>query len=93
MYLVSAPSIRPQVNTGGGRPAASVEAIDMHLNMLRSAVANLGGSVDVASVGGGVCVLNYSGPPAIGKGLSAAIKDAFPDVREVVLRDAPPSSS
>eukprot|EP00882_Tetradesmus_deserticola_P029629 GHRQ01033209.1.p2 GENE.GHRQ01033209.1~~GHRQ01033209.1.p2 ORF type:complete len:285 (+),score=161.72 GHRQ01033209.1:1031-1885(+) len=72
-----------------GKPQASVEAVDMHLNMLRSAVANLGGAVEVASVGGGVAVLHYRGPAAIGKGISAAVKDAFPDLKEVVVRDFP----
>ncbi|KAF6255860.1 NifU-like domain-containing protein [Scenedesmus sp. NREL 46B-D3] len=59
----------------GGKPKASVEAVDMHLNMLRSAVANLGGAVEVASVGSG--------------GISSAVKDAFPDLKEVVVKDFP----
>jgi len=82
-------SVCAQVNLGGGKPAASVDTVDLHLNMLRSAVANLGGAVEVVSVGGGVVLLHYKGPEAIGKGLSAAIKDAFPDVKEVVLREFP----
>lgn len=73
----------------GGKPKASVEAVDMHLNMLRSAVANLGGAVEVASVGSGVAVLHYRGPAPIGKGIAAAVKDAFPDLKEVVMRDFP----
>jgi hypothetical protein len=59
----------------------------MHLNMLRGAVANLGGAVEVQSVGSGVVVLGYKGPAPIGKGLVAAIKDQFKDVKEVVLKD------
>ena len=78
-----------QVDLGGGKPKASVESIDLHLNMLRSAIANLGGAVEVASVGSGVAVLHYKGPAAIGKGVTAAVKDAFPDVREVVLKEFP----
>jgi hypothetical protein len=70
-----------------------VESIDLQLNMLRSAVANLGGAVEVASVGGGVAVLRYRGPVPIGKGLAAAVKDAFPDIREVVLQDLPAEDS
>lgn len=62
------------LDAGAGRPAASVEAIDMHLNMLRSAVAGMGGAVQVASVGGGVAVLQYKGPPALAKGVTAAVK-------------------
>jgi hypothetical protein len=46
----------------------------MHLNMLRSAVAGMGGAVQVASVGGGVAVLQYKGPPALAKGVTAAVK-------------------
>jgi hypothetical protein len=30
-----------------------------------------------------LCVLQ--GPPAIGKGVSAAVKDRFPEIKEVVL--------
>jgi hypothetical protein len=78
-----------QIDTGGGRPKATVENIDMHLNMLRSAVANLGGAVEVASSGSGVVVLHYRGPAAIGKGLSAAIKDQFPDVKDVIFKEFP----
>jgi Fe-S cluster biogenesis protein NfuA len=73
----------------GGKPKASVEAVDMHLNMLRSAVANLGGAVEVASVGSGVAVLHFKGPAPIAKGISAAVKDAFPDLKEVLVKDFP----
>ena len=59
----------------------------MHLNMLRGAVANLGGAVEVQSVGGGVVVLGYRGPAPIGKGLVAAVKDQFRDVRDVILKE------
>lgn len=41
---------------GGQEPAASAEAVDMHLNMLRGAVAAYGGSVDVLSGELVVCV-------------------------------------
>jgi hypothetical protein len=78
-----------QIDQGGGKPKATVENIDMHLNMLRSAVANLGGAVEVASAGSGVVVLNYRGPAAIGKGLSAAIKDQFPDVKDIIFKEFP----
>lgn len=58
--------------------------VDMQLNMLRGAIHNFGGVVEVASVEGGVVSLRYIGPPAIGKGVAAAVKDAFaPNVKEV----------
>jgi Fe-S cluster biogenesis protein NfuA len=78
-----------QVNVDAGREAATVAGVDQQLNALRSAVSNLGGAVEVASVGAGVVVLRYRGPPAIGKGLAAAVQDAFPDVKQVVLQDMP----
>lgn len=87
--LTAAVLIPSQVDLGGGKPKASVESIDLHLNMLRSAISNLNAAVEVASVGGGVAVLHYNGPAAIGKGVTAAVKDAFPDVRDVVLKDFP----
>ncbi|KAF8073253.1 NIFU1 [Scenedesmus sp. PABB004] len=73
----------------GARPAADVDGVNLHLGMLRSAVAGLGGAVECASVGGGVAVLQYRGPDAIGKGVTAAVRDAFPDIKEVVLRPFP----
>ncbi len=35
----------------------------------------------------GTAVVRYKGPPAIGKGVTAAIRDKFPDIKEVVLID------
>jgi hypothetical protein len=83
-------SLLLQVDAGSGPPAGTAENIDLHLNLLRSAVASLGGEVRVLSAGSGVAVLGYRGPPAIGRGLVAAVKDAFKDIREVVLKDLPP---
>lgn len=34
-------------------------------------------------------MLSCRGPPAISKGLAAAIKDQFPDVKEVVFKEFP----
>ncbi len=57
----------------------------MQLNMLRGAISSLGGSVEVLAVGGGKCELKYIGPDAISKGISAAIRDKFHDINEVVF--------
>jgi hypothetical protein len=78
-------AIRDIIQVNPKDPSATVDAVDQHLNMLRGAVTNFGGSVDVVSVGGGVCELKYVGPPPLGNGLKAAIKDRFPDIREVKL--------
>lgn len=66
-------------------PSASVEMVDNHLNMLRGAITNFGGSVDVVSLEDGVCTIRYVGPPAIGKGVAGAVKDTFRDIKEVRL--------
>ncbi|KAF5835968.1 NifU-domain-containing protein [Dunaliella salina] len=63
--------------------SATIENVDMHLNMLRGAVTSMGGSVDVLEVTDGVCKLKYKGPAPIAKGVSAAIRDQFPDIQEV----------
>ncbi|GLI68534.1 hypothetical protein VaNZ11_012974 [Volvox africanus] len=68
-------------------PAATLERVDSALNMLRGAIANLGGSAEVLGVENGVCTIRYRGPPAIGKGVQGAIKDSFQDIREVRLVD------
>ena len=33
----------------------------------------------------GVCKIKFDGPPPIGMGVKAAIKDRFPDIRNVEL--------
>eukprot|EP00983_Pelagomonas_calceolata_P094599 1157904-Pelagomonas_calceolata.AAC.6 len=63
--------------------SATVENVDMHLNMLRGAITSMGGSVDVLEITNGVCKLKYKGPDPIAKGVSAAIRDQFPDIKEV----------
>lgn len=58
----------------------------VQLNMLRGAIHNFGGAVEVVSVEDGRVSLRFIGPPAIGKGIAAAVKDAFaPDVKEVLF--------
>ncbi|PRW61409.1 nifU chloroplastic isoform A [Chlorella sorokiniana] len=66
---------------------ATAESVDMHLNMLRGAVAAYGGSVEVVGVEQGVCTLHYKGPLPIGYGLRAAVRDKFPDIVEVMMVD------
>jgi Fe-S cluster biogenesis protein NfuA len=66
---------------------ATVAAVDEHLNLVRPALGSMGGAVAVASVGGGVAVLRYKGPAPLGKGVEAAVKDRFPDVKDVVFKE------
>nr|WBT76641.1 NFU1 [Mangifera indica] len=63
----------------------TVEAINGHLDILRPAIKNYGGSVDVLSVEGGHCTVKYVGPESIGSGIRAAIKEKFPDIEDVIL--------
>ncbi|KAL1833008.1 hypothetical protein DCAR_0103053 [Daucus carota subsp. sativus] len=63
----------------------TVEAVNNHLDILRPAIKNFGGSVDVLSVAGGDCLVKYEGPESIGSGVKAAIKEKFPDIVNVVF--------
>ncbi|XP_031274115.1 nifU-like protein 1, chloroplastic [Pistacia vera] len=63
----------------------TVEAVNGHLDILRPAIKNYGGSVEVLSVEGGHCIVKYVGPESIGSGIRAAIKEKFPDIEDVVL--------
>ncbi|KAM1012107.1 hypothetical protein FF1_047239 [Malus domestica] len=63
----------------------TVEAVNRHLDILRPAIKNFGGSVEVLSVEGGDCHVNYVGPESIGSGIKAAIKEKFPDIGNVVF--------
>lgn len=64
-----------------------MQAVDAHLEMLRPAIRNYGGSVEVVSIDTttGICQVKYQGPPPIGMGIQAAIKDKFPDIKQVIL--------
>jgi Fe-S cluster biogenesis protein NfuA len=81
----------------GGPARASLEAIDGHLNTLRSAVAGLGGRVRVAEVtpleadeSKQRALVYYKGPRSIGNGIKAAILERFQgDVAEVEMVDFP----
>ncbi|KAL6228231.1 hypothetical protein ACLB2K_002185 [Fragaria x ananassa] len=63
----------------------TVEAVNGHLDILRPAIKNFGGSVEVLSVEGGDCHVKYVGPDSIGSGIRAAIKEKFPDIVNVVF--------
>lgn len=63
----------------------TVEAVNGHLDILRPAIKNYGGSVDVLSIDGGDCVVKYVGPESIGSGIKAAIKEKFSDITNVVF--------
>ncbi|KAK9280939.1 hypothetical protein L1049_003830 [Liquidambar formosana] len=63
----------------------TVEAVNGHLDILRAAIKNYGGSVEVLSVKGGDCLVKYVGPESIGSGIKAAIKEKFPDIVNVVF--------
>lgn len=63
----------------------TVEAVNSHLDILRPAIKNYGGSVEVLSVAGGDCVVRYVGPDSIGSGIKAAIKERFPEIVNVEL--------
>ncbi|KAE8704153.1 NifU-like protein 1 [Hibiscus syriacus] len=59
--------------------------VNRHLDILRLAIKNYGGSVEVFSIDGGECVVNYTGPESIGSRIKAAIKEKFPDITNVLL--------
>ncbi|OVA16726.1 NIF system FeS cluster assembly [Macleaya cordata] len=63
----------------------TVEAVNGHLDILRPAIKNYGGSVEVISVNGTDCHVKYEGPESIGAGIRAAIKEKFPDIVNVVF--------
>ncbi|XP_059457438.1 nifU-like protein 1, chloroplastic [Corylus avellana] len=75
-----------QVDDGEARET-TVEAVNGHLDVLRPAIKNYGGSVEVLSVEGGDCLVKYVGPESIGTGVKAAIKEKFPDLVNVVFAE------
>jgi Fe-S cluster biogenesis protein NfuA len=68
---------------GSGPPPATVEAIDGHLDTLRPALSAYGATVTPLSISGGVCTVRFTGPAPILMGVTAALKDRFPDVKDV----------
>ncbi|CAN6467282.1 unnamed protein product [Victoria cruziana] len=63
----------------------TVDSVNGHLDILRPAIKNYGGSVEVISVDGGDCTVKYVGPDSIGSGIKAAIKEKFPDILNVIF--------
>ncbi|KAL9239777.1 hypothetical protein vseg_014066 [Gypsophila vaccaria] len=63
----------------------TVEAVNRHLDILRPAIKNYGGEVDVIAIEGGDCTVKYGGPDTIGSGIRAAIKEKFPDIVNVIF--------
>ncbi|XP_015968868.1 nifU-like protein 1, chloroplastic [Arachis duranensis] len=64
----------------------TIEAVNNHLEILRPAIKNYGGSVEVVSIEGGECVVKYIGPDSIASGIKAAIKERFPDILNVTFQ-------
>lgn len=62
-----------------------LQAVNGHLDILRPAIKNFGGSVEVLSITDGNCQVKYEGPDSIGSGIKAAIKERFPDIVDVVF--------
>lgn len=68
--------------------SASVMAVNTHLDVLRPAIANYGGTIDVIKVENGKCTIVYTGPPQIAVGITSAIKDKFHDIKDITYLDA-----
>lgn len=64
---------------------ATVASVNSHLDQLRQAIYNLGGKADVLRVEDGQCEIRYTGPAPLGMGVKAAVKDKFPDIKEVIF--------
>jgi NFU1 iron-sulfur cluster scaffold homolog, mitochondrial len=68
-----------------GVPAGvTVDAVNSLLDLLRPAVKGYGGSVTAKEVLDGVVYVEYQGPDPIWIGVRSAIRDKFPDAKEVV---------
>ncbi|KAL2935842.1 NifU-like protein 1 chloroplastic [Bienertia sinuspersici] len=63
----------------------TVEAVNSHLDILRPAIKNYGGTVEVLAIQGEDCTVKYDGPETIGSGIKAAIKERFPDISNVIF--------
>ncbi|KAK3280899.1 hypothetical protein CYMTET_11301 [Cymbomonas tetramitiformis] len=60
-------------------PDSTVDTVNTHLDFLRPAISNYGGSVEVLKVENGVCEIKYEGPEVIWEGVSTSITDRFPE--------------
>ena len=67
--------------------ATDAATIMSHLEVLAPAIKAYGGVVLVKRVVAGVAVIGFRGPPPLGQGIAAAVRDKFPDVREVLLEE------
>lgn len=65
------------------QPESTIDTVNTHLDFLRPAISNYGGSVEVLKVEDGVCEIKYEGPEVIWEGVSTSITDRFPEVNEV----------
>ena len=59
--------------------------MNRHLDILRPAIKNYGGEVEVIAIKGADCTVKYKGPDTIGSGIKAAIKEKFPDISNVIF--------
>lgn len=71
------------VQVDKGDPGATMKAVNELLNVLRPAISNYKGKVDVLSLEAGVCQISYEGPEPIWVGVRAAVRDKFPDITEI----------
>lgn len=78
-------SLTSQALLGDNAECELMQAVNSHLDVLRPAIRNYGGSVEVISIDGGDCLVKYEGPESIGTGIKAAIKERFPDITNVVF--------
>ncbi|MCO5548348.1 hypothetical protein L7F22_001805 [Adiantum nelumboides] len=83
-----ADALKEVVQVDQQQVGASIQSVNAHLDILRPAIHNYGGSVDVVSVENGECKVKFKGPPPIGMGIRAAVKDKFPEISSVILLDA-----
>jgi NFU1 iron-sulfur cluster scaffold homolog, mitochondrial len=67
------------------RDSLVLQAVNRHLDILRLAITNYSGTVDVVAIDGEDCLVKYDGPESIGSGIKAAIKEKFPDIPNVVF--------
>lgn len=86
-------AVREIIQLDKQEAGATVATVNAHLDMLRGAITSYGGKVEVLSIAGGVAELFYTGPKPLATGISAAIRDKFPDVKSVAFRDVMPEKS
>lgn len=77
-------ALKEVVQLNGVAAPTDAAAIDAHLEMLRPAIKNYGGSVEVLKFEDGVVDLEFSGPAPLAAGIQAALKDKFPEVADII---------